>query len=139
MISLTNAAILWLSENKALGGEGRKSYLELGVANEATSSSIPVVRTWNLQLSGQLISIIFSYTPVTLDPVKFHILYSESEHTKSTCSLLRAFPSGLVEYCCGFTWGPCSPFTLSMMKGFNKQNAGINKTSRRRMENANTW
>lgn len=71
--------------------------------------------------------------------MKFHMLYSELKHTKYTCSLLSIFPLELVEYCYGFTWYSCSTFTLSMMKGLNKQNTGINKTSGRRIENANTW
>lgn len=116
MITLTHAAVLWLSEKRALGGDGRRSYLKLGVANEATSSFIPVVRTWIPQPSGQLICIVFSYVPVTGDPMKFHMLYSELEHTKYTCSLLSFFPLGLVEYCCGFTWCSCSPFTCLWWK-----------------------
>lgn len=132
VISPSNADILWL-RRAILETEGRSSYLEPRNGKQSWLPQLSLLWLWGPGpplcplLSGWQVSIVFSYTPVTRESMKFLILCSESKHIKSPRLLLRAFPSGLLE----FTWGAWYPFASSVVTGFIKQNASINKTSER--------
>ena len=83
-------------QEKLLGTEEWQTKMD-----SSTVSALDM-RAWTSPMSpGWQVSIVFSYTPVTRESVKFLILCSESKHIKSPRLLLRAFPSGLLE----FTWG----------------------------------